>query len=369
MQHRLQRGSLRQRRQGGVLKWFATYWENGQRKGKTLGTVSSLSKTQAQQQLDTLLAPINERNNTNHEAITFGRFVQHIALPIWERRWKESTKGTTTSRIQLHLIKELGDVELRALNRETLQTFLDEKGKTGMSAAVLKHLRWDLRMLCRIGVAEGLIERNPAELLYATGGTMHERHVMTKETLATVINTFGLRERLIIKLSGTSGMRPGEVYALKFDDETKEGFRITRRVYRGKINTPKSNLGVRLVAIGPSARKDLEEWKQLQQDVSPNAWIFPSENGKTPLSPSNHWRRHIRPVLIKIGLGNVSFQVLRRTCSSLLNDDGADPRTVSQQLGHSVDVDTNVYWKAAVQRQADAINTLDQAISQPTTLS
>jgi len=42
---------------------------------------------------------------------------------------------------------------------------------------------------------------------------------------------------------------------------------------------------------------------------------------------------------------------------------------VSQQLGHSVDVDTNVYWKAAVQRQADAINTLDQAISQPTTLS
>ena len=59
----------------------------------------------------------------------------------------------------------------------------------------------------------------------------------------------------------------------------------------------------------------------------------------------------------------VSFQVLRRTCSSLLNDDGADPRTVSQQLGHSVDVDTNAYWKAAVQRQADAINTLDKAVS------
>jgi hypothetical protein len=108
MQHRLQRGSLRQRKQGGVLKWFASYWEDGQRKGKTLGRVSALSKTQAQQQLAKLLAPINERNNINREAITFGRFVQHVALPIWERRWKESTQGTTISRIQLHLIKPLG---------------------------------------------------------------------------------------------------------------------------------------------------------------------------------------------------------------------------------------------------------------------
>jgi len=64
-----------------------------------------------------------------------------------------------------------------------------------------------------------------------------------------------------------------------------------------------------------------------------------------------------------MGFDWVNFQVLRRTCGSLLNDEGADPRTVSQQLGHSVDVDTNVYWKAAVRRQTDAVAALDKSVN------
>jgi integrase len=235
-----------------------------------------------------------------------------------------------------------------------------------MSKAVLHHLRWDLKMVFRIAVAEGLVAKNPAELLYATGGTTRERHVMTKEELTKVLTTFALRERLILKLTGIAGMRPGEVYALQWNDQTPDGLRITRRVYRGKLDTPKSNLSVRVVALGPSIVADLKTWRSLQRDLSPNAWVFPSENGKTPLSPSNHWRRHLRKPLVKMGLGWVSFQVLRRTCSSLLNDEGgADPKVTSQQLGHSVDVDTNVYWRAAVRRQTDAVTALDNAVNQP----
>jgi len=123
MQHRIQRGSLPQRKQGGVLMWFATFWEDGHRRGKTLGRVSSLSKTRAQQHLDQLLAPINERNTNNTDAITFGRFVQHIAIPIWERRWKASTRGTTISRIRSHLTPAFGELELRKIDRPTLQEF------------------------------------------------------------------------------------------------------------------------------------------------------------------------------------------------------------------------------------------------------
>jgi integrase len=365
MQHRIQRGSLRQRRQGRVLVWFATYWEDGHRRGKTIGKVSELSKTQAQTALDKILSPINERATNNKENITFERFVQQIALPIWSRRWKASTKGTTEDRIQRHLITTLGERELGTIHRPLLQELLDQKGRTTMSKAVLHHLRWDLKMLFRIALAEGLIGKNPAELLYPTGGTQRERHVMTKEELTQVLTTFDLRERLILKLTGIAGMRPGEAYALQWADHTNDGLRITRRIYRSIIDTPKSSLSVRLVTLGPSTRTDLETWRSLQRNTSPNAWVFPSETGKTPLSPSNHWRRHLRPTLLTMGLGWVSFQVLRRTCSSLLNDLGADGKLVSQQLGHTLDVNQNVYTKVGLDRQIAAVTMLDQAVNQP----
>lgn len=343
--------------------WFATYWEDGHRRGKTIGRVASLTKTQAQQQLDHLLAPLNERTTNNHDAITFRRFVQHTAIPIWERRWKESTKGTTRSRITIHLTSALGEFPLQTITRPMLQDFLDKKGRSGMSKAVLQHLRWDLKTIFRIAVAEGLLTKNPAELLYATGGTTHERKTMTKEELTHVINDFDLRERLILKLTGIAGMRPGEAYALQWSDQSADGFRVTRRVYRGKLDTPKSAVGVRLVALGPSIQRDLKEWRALRRDLAPNAWVFPSENGTTPLSPSNHWRRSIRPVLLQRGLGWVNFQVLRRTCSSLLNDMGVDGKLVSQQLGHTLDVNQTVYTTVGLDRQIAAVALLDQAIN------
>jgi len=110
-----------------------------------------------------------------------------------------------------------------------------------MSKAVLQHLRWDLKALFRIGVAEGLLPKNPAELLYAIGGTERERKTMTKEDLKHVISNFDLRERLILKLTGIAGMRPGEVYALQWKDENSDGFRITRRIYRRNLDTPKND--------------------------------------------------------------------------------------------------------------------------------
>jgi integrase len=160
---------------------------------------------------------------------------------------------------------------------------------------------------------------------------------MTKEELNQVINHFALRERLILKLTGIAGMRPGEVYAVKWGDQSKDGFRITRPIYRGKLDSPESSMSVRLAALGPSITTDLNAWRSLQRDIAPNAWVFPSEKGTTPLNPSNHWRRTFLEPLDTMGFKWVNYQVLRRRCSSLLNDLGIDGKLVSQQLGHTLD--------------------------------
>uniref|UniRef100_Q023G3 Phage integrase family protein n=1 Tax=Solibacter usitatus (strain Ellin6076) TaxID=234267 RepID=Q023G3_SOLUE len=206
------------------------------------------------------------------------------------------------------------------------------------------------------------INRNPAALLHIPDGRTRERYVLTLEQARTVLNAFALRERLIIKFCGILGLRPGEALATKWGDVTAQGLRITRRVYRGVIDTPKSNKGKRLAALSESVITDLQEWRDTSPHTASDDWIFPSENGNTPLWPTNVWCDKIRPTLDTLGLAWVNFQVLRRSTASLLNQPGVEGKTVADQLGHGLDVSQNVYTQAAIKQQAHAVNLLDHAL-------
>jgi hypothetical protein len=45
-----------------------------------------------------------------------------------------------------------------------------------------------------------------------------------------------------------------------------------------------------------------------------------------------------------------------------MNDEGVDPKVVADQLGHTLDVNQNVYTRVAFDRQAEAVNRLDSAL-------
>ena len=65
--------------------------------------------------------------------------------------------------------------------------------------------------------------------------------------------------------------------------------------------------------------------------AAPNAWLFPSETGLSPVRPENLWRRWIGPKLEELGLGWVNFQVLRRTNLTHL-DPMKDPDALAHDL-------------------------------------
>ncbi len=53
---------------------------------------------------------------------------------------------------------------------------------------------------------------------------------------------------------------------------------------------------------------------------------------------------------------------MRRTHSSLMNELEVDPKIVADQLGHTLDVNQNVYTKAALRRRSAAVKILDRAL-------
>jgi integrase len=58
----------------------------------------------------------------------------------------------------------------------------------------------------------------------------------------------------------------------------------------------------------------------------------------------------------------VNFQVLRRTHSSLMREENIDPKVVADQLGHTLDVNLNVYTQTSLENRLRAVETLEASL-------
>jgi integrase len=125
---------------------------------------------------------------------------------------------------------------------------------------------------------------------------------------------------------------------------------VRERVYRGKIDSPKTIHSVRDAALPGQLLADLNSWVADLPVQGDMAWMFPSENLRTPLAKDNVWRRNIAPKLVAVGLDWVDFHVFRRTSSSLMNDLGTEGKIVADQLGHTLDVNQNTYTRTGLKR-------------------
>ena len=59
---------------------------------------------------------------------------------------------------------------------------------------------------------------------------------------------------------------------------------------------------------------------------------------------------------------------MRRTHSSLLKELDVDPQVRAEQMGHTVDVNENVYTTTSINRRKEAVNALERAVEAKWTL-
>ena len=159
---------------------------------------------------------------------------------------------------------------------------LDEKAASGLSYSVVAHLRWDLRQILRMAVSEGHILRNPADLLFIPRDAKRPEHTsMDMEEAKKCFAAVEQRERLILKLAILAGIRPGEIFGLKWGRLIGTHADIRQRVYRGEIDSPKTSNSVRKAALSAGLLAEIELWRGVSLNTGDDAWVFPSETEKT----------------------------------------------------------------------------------------
>jgi integrase len=328
-----------------------------------LGPVGKMTKAQAQVAPAAIVAPINEAANSGADReMAFREFVEAVFLPCYRRRGKAPTAITNIDRTRRRLELALADRTLRSFTRDQLQTLLDEKCAEGLSFSMVAHLRWDLHQLFKLAQAEGYVDRKPATVLHTPReATSAPKPIMSPQEVKKLLDCVDLRERLIAKLAVLGGMRPGEIFALQWQDVGEAQVEVKRRVYKGDIDTPKTRTSQRTVALPESVVRDIAQWRDLCPSIEPDAWLFPSERLTTPFSRENCWQRNLGPRLKANGLGRVNFRVMRRTHLSLMRELEVDPKVTADQLGHSVEVNQNVYTQAYLIRRLEAVRQLESA--------
>lgn len=356
----------RQRYRSGGLKkrcgkWVGQWWEAGRRRNRVLGPISLMTKSDARTRLDSILEEVRLRESAVESDMSLGQFIERVYYPFYTRKWKGSTAANNINRVNTHVVGEFGDRKVNEFRRDDLQRFLDTKAAK-LSYSMVDHLRWDLRQIFGMAVAEDLIGRNPAVLLFTPcEARRRQRLVMTIEEVKQCFAALEFRERLIVQLAILGGMRPGEIFGLTWERVGPDYADIRQRVYRGLVDRPKTVQSMRQAALSEGLLHALDQWRSVCIDTRPEAWVFPSERG-TPLSRDNILRRYIEPKLASVGLAWVNFQVMRRTHSTLMNNMGVEGKLVADQLGHSLDVNQNVYTKSPVERRKVIVDQLERAL-------
>jgi integrase len=369
MRKRFQNGSVKKSRDGRY--WLGSWREDdgrGRRKQRTriLGKIGKMTKSKADAEMAKIVRPINGRVAINAPPdITMNDFVEKVYFRFYLRKWKRVTAESRTGSIRHHILGTFGSRTVASLTRDEMQHFLDER-KT-MAFTMVDHLRWDLKQIFDLAVAEDIIPRNPvylssSMLLFVPREcTQPQRPTMNEKEVKQAIDVLDLRERVVVKLAVLAGMRVSEIFGLR-RGRVKDGYvEIRERVCKRDIDSPKSAKAVRRAALPSGLQQDLKLWLSSSPDTGSEGWLFPSEKLTTPIASENMLNRYIRPRLKTVGLEWVEFRVMRRTHSSLMNEKGVNPKLIADQQGHGVDVNLNVYTQSSVESRIEALQMLESA--------
>ena len=136
--------------------------------------------------------------------------------------------------------------------------------------------------------AEGYLQPTPAALLFTPRECRRAAtRVVTVEEVRQMLSILEVREQLIAKLALLAGMRPGEIFGLKWARMEADYADIRQRVYRGDVDSPKSVRSARFAALSDGLLASIDKWRALSLDTSADAWVF-RRKGSQPL-----WRRTI----------------------------------------------------------------------------
>ena len=225
--------------------------------------------------------------------------------------------------------------DVAAIDHLTIRLYLGHlyQGKRIKRPSVVRKLA-TLRTFFRYLKREGIVEKNPAKMVATPKGGKELPHALTVDEAFRILavpddaTPLGSRDRAVLELLYSSGLRVGELTALKLQDLDLGGGMVRVMGKGGKE---------RIVPIGSKATEALRAYLahrgELMNEGESTSLFLNNRGGRlTPRSVA----RMIKKYLPQGGiLKETSPHTFRHSFATNLLDAGADLRGIQELLGHT----------------------------------
>jgi len=344
----MQRGSLAMViRKEGPAVWQFRWSEKDlhgtrvQRK-RVIGSVERYPNEAATRSaISILLAEINsEKARIRTRLITVAQLCDHFEQRelAKDNTWRShATKKTYQAYLNRWVRPHWRQYELAEVKTIQVESWLRGLPLAKSSCAKIRNL---MSVLFNHACRYELFDRNPIHLVRQSAKRRRTPTVLMPAEIKGLVDNLSIRERTLVLLAVSTGLRQNELFGLKWGDiDFSQGtMNVTRSIVYGVVGPCKTESSQKPVPVHPLVADALLAWRKQSTYVGPDDWVFASRRhrGRHPFWGQAILRKYVRPVAEKVGIQKcVGWHTFRHTYSTLLRSVGTEFKVMQELLRHS----------------------------------
>ena len=339
----------------GVESWYGSWYLGGQKVNRKIGpkrkmgSREGLTAAQAEREMQRRIESDQVISRSGMSVGEVGdRYVTHLET-VMER--KPTTISDYRSMLRAHIAKFFGERPIEKVDADRIGAFLASLRKKGLSTKTTSNHLVFLHGLFAFALKRGWIAANPVPAVdrpraRAVDPDIHYLELGEIEALLRAVpaGDFASTDRTVYLVAAMSGLRQGELVALRWSDVDWSAARIrVRRNYtREAFGTPKSKRGSRSVPMSDRVAAALERHFGTSAYQQDRDLVFAHPQSGHPLDASA-LRIRYKAALAAAGLREVRFHDLRHTFGTHCAAAGVPMRTLQEWMGHAQLQTTEIY--------------------------
>jgi integrase len=254
---------------------------------------------------------------------------------------KPSTLRSYRNQFDAQLVPRVGDWSCALLGREQVEQLIADLARDRLAPKTVRNVVGLLNGICEFATRHRWAAENPCRYVdRPTVQLSEDIRFLDPEEIEAVLRAineddFGRVHRAIILAAAMSGLRMGELLALRWLDVDWEAqrIRVRRSIVRGHIGTPKSRRGSRSVPLADRLGGELDALYRKSAFQADDDLVFGNPHTGTPLDGGallRAFQRTLRRAVVR----KVRFHDLRHTFGTRMAAAGVPMRTLQEWMGH-----------------------------------